>query len=127
MNFEYRLPSKSEWENLAEFSSFSLSNNGKNDKGNYKLNCNHLDTASKKGPPYPDVTAPVKSYDKSLFGIYNMVGNVAEMVNEKGISKGGGWKNTLEECRIGNDIVYTKPSAVLGFRCVCVIKKSVNS
>jgi hypothetical protein len=46
------------------------------------------------------------------------------MVNEKGICKGGSWRNRLEECRVGKDMEYSKPTAWLGFRCVCVIRKS---
>lgn len=75
--------------------------------------------------PYPDVTAPVNSYEKNF--IYNLLGNVAEMIQEKGICKGGGWRNKLEECRVGKDQEYTKPNSWTGFRCVCVIKKSSNS
>jgi hypothetical protein len=86
------------------------------EKGKYQINCAHPDTI---GTPYPDVTAPVNSYNKSLFGLYNMLGNVAEMVQEKGI--GGSWRNNLEECRVGKNQEYTKPTAWLGFRCVCVI------
>jgi len=51
-----------------------------------------------------------------------MIGNVSEMVLEKGISKGGSWRNILEECRVGKDILYTKSEAWLGFRCVCILK-----
>jgi formylglycine-generating enzyme required for sulfatase activity len=123
-NFEYRLPTKTEWEKLAETSSNFLTNNGKNEKGAYQVNCAHPDTI---GTPYPDVTAPVYSYWKNSFGLFNMLGNVAEMVNEKGISKGGGWRNNLEQCRVGKDQEYTKPTAWLGFRCICVIKNKGNS
>ena len=123
-DFEYRLPSKTEWEKLAEFSTHVLNNNGKNEKGKYQINCAHPDTI---GTPYPDVTAPVNSYSKSLFGLYNMLGNVAEMINEKGVNKGGGWRNNLEQCRVGKDAEYTKPNAWLGFRCVCIVKNKGNS
>lgn len=123
-DFEYRLPNKVEWEKLAEFSAHVINNNGKNEKGKYQINCAHPDTV---GTPYPDVTTPVKFYDKNLFGLYNMLGNVAEMVQEKGICKGGGWRNRLEECRVGKDQEYTKPTAWLGFRCVCVVKNKGNS
>lgn len=123
-NFEYRLPTKVEWERIAETSTFSLNNNGKNEKGKYQIICAHPDTI---GTPYPDVTVPVKSYQKNSLGIYNLLGNVAEMVNEKGISKGGGWKNNLEQCRVGKDAEYAKPNAWLGFRCICVVKNKGNS
>lgn len=123
-NFEYRLPSREEWEKLAYSSSNVLFNNGKNEKDKYQINCAHPDTV---GTPYPDVTTPVYSYSKNFIGLYNMLGNVAEMVQEKGISKGGGWRNRLEECRVGKEQEYTKPNSWTGFRCVCVIKKNSNS
>lgn len=128
-NFEYRLPSKEEWEQLAYSSSSVLSNNGKDEKGMRRLNCVYMDTFVVKGKTHysSDVTAPVYSYWKNFIGLYNMLGNVAEMVQEKGICKGGGWRNRLEECRVGKDQEYTKANAWLGFRCVCVIKKVSNS
>jgi formylglycine-generating enzyme required for sulfatase activity len=123
-NFTYRLPSKAEWEILAESSSIFLSNNGKNDKGKYNLNCIHIiDSASFQKYDYvanADVTAPISSYNKNKFGIYNMLGNVAEMISEEGISKGGSWRNRIEECRVGKEIHYNKPTAWLGFRCICI-------
>ncbi len=128
-NFEYRLPTKAEWEKLALTSINIFSNNGKSEKGLHQLNCVYTDTTFLKGTPYKssDVTAPAYSYQKNSFGLFNMLGNVAEMVYEKGISKGGGWGNNLEECRIGKDAQYTKPTAWLGFRCVCVVKNKGNS
>ena len=126
-HFEYRLPSKEEWEQLAYSSSNVLYNNGKDEKGKFKLNCRLLDTVSLNEPPYADVTTSVFSYSKNFIGLYNMLGNVAEMVQEKGICKGGGWRNRLEECRVGKDQEYTKPTAWLGFRCVCVVKNKGNS
>ena len=127
-DFEYRLPKKTEWEKLAEFSTHTLNNNGKNNKGVYQINCIHIiDSAGIKKYDYienADVTTPVKSYIKNFYGLHNMLGNVAEMVQEKGICKGGGWRNNLEECRVGKNQDYTKPTAWLGFRCVCVIRKN---
>ena len=126
--FEYRLPSKLEWENIAETSSTILNNNGKNAKGEYMINCiSPLQNENQMATGTGDIIAPVKSYKKNFNGLYNLLGNVAEMVNEKGISKGGGWKNTLEECRVGKDQEFTKPNSWTGFRCVCVIKNSANS
>lgn len=127
-NFEYRLPTKAEWEKLAETSSNILNNNGKNEKGICQLNCiTPLPNGDCMRSDNADVTAPVKSYEKNHLGIYNMLGNVAEMVSEKGISKGGSWRSRLEECRVGKDQTYTKPNAWLGFRCVCVVKNNKNS
>jgi len=127
MNFYYRLPSKAEWELLSYGGRSEFSNKGRNEKKQMKMNITR-DTIQYKGDlgymnDNADVTAPVCSYWKNFFGLYNMIGNVAEMVQEKGISKGGGWRSNFEDCRVGKDIPYTNTEAWLGFRCVCVVKK----
>jgi formylglycine-generating enzyme required for sulfatase activity len=125
--FEYRLPSKKEWETLSYNGWVELSDNGFNKKGMRKFNSLwEPDTATKKltnDLDNADITSPVYSYWKNIFGLYNMIGNVSEMVLEKGVSKGGSWRHKLDECRVGNDITYSKPENWLGFRCVCVVKK----
>jgi formylglycine-generating enzyme required for sulfatase activity len=136
IEFEYRLPTEKEWEFLSnngncKDGSSVFCNGGKDDKGRITSNRSRdkSDTLSLMAALHDnsDVTAPVCSYWKNQFGLYNMIGNVAEMVREKGISKGGGWRNNLEECRVGKQILYTKPTSWLGFRCVCVIRKHMNS
>ncbi len=131
LEFEYRLPTKQEWEFLSNNGNYGngysvFYNKGMDEKGRPTFNHRYLDTTEIKGTKFytADVTAPTNSYIKNHFGLYNMIGNVAEMVQEKGISKGGGWKHEFEECRVGKNIPYTKPTAWLGFRCVCIVKKS---
>ena len=92
----------------------------------FKLNCKReiADTITQKtGSLKSDVTAPVYSYWKNYFGLFNLIGNVAEMVLEKNTSKGGSWIHYAEECRVGKTIPYSKPEAWLGFRCVCIMTK----
>lgn len=127
-DFYYRLPDKAEWERLAETSAGFLDNNGKNGKGMRQLNCVNDDTTAVKGyeAKNSDVTTPVYSYWPSSLKLYNLLGNVAEMVSEKGICKGGSWRQRLEQCRPGKDTTYTKPSAWVGFRCVCIVKKNAQ-
>ncbi len=72
---------------------------------------------------YPEIFAPVIAYEKTILGLHNMIGNVSEMVSEKGISKGGSWMHLIEECRVGKDINYQRAEPWLGFRCVCVVRK----
>jgi len=63
--------------------------------------------------------APVYSYFPNDFGLYNMSGNVAEMLNEKGNTKGGSWASTGYYIRIDTEDEYagvTKPSPQIGFR-----------
>ena len=69
-----------------------------------------------------DITAPVKSYWPNAAGCYNLIGNVSEMTNQKGIAKGGSWINNPNEITVEKEISYTKPTAWLGFRCVAELK-----
>jgi formylglycine-generating enzyme required for sulfatase activity len=55
------------------------------------------------------------------YGCINLIGNVAEMVMEKNISKGGSWFHSIEEAEILKNILYDSPKFWLGFRCVAVI------
>lgn len=123
----YRLPSRQEWEwmagNGAEVfhrkNEVVCTKNTKDEKVyqvNYQARCFINDSISSF-----IYTSSVTSYAKNGFRMYNMIGNVSEMVQEKGISKGGSWKQILDECRVGKDIPYNGPEAWLGFRCVCVV------
>lgn len=130
IDFEYRLPSKKEWEFLSSDCLNMFKNGGKNEKGmitfNHRWAKDSAEWVSSGGDKHRigmEVFAPVYSYWPNRFKLYNMIGNASEMVLEKGISKGGSWRNLLEECRVGKDIPYEKPNAMLGFRCVCVVKK----
>lgn len=40
-----------------------------------------------------DITAPVYSYWPNAYGLYNMNGNVEELVKEPGVTKGGSWRD----------------------------------
>jgi formylglycine-generating enzyme required for sulfatase activity len=64
----------------------------------------------------------VMSYDfyPDNNGIYNMFGNVAEMVEEEGVSKGGSYNDFAKKCHSKEVIEYTGPAAWLGFR-YCVV------
>jgi hypothetical protein len=53
--------------------------------------------------------------------MYNLYGNVAEMVSEEGVAKGGSWNHNYNNSVFDAEISYEKPSSWLGFRCVCEI------
>lgn len=65
-------------------------------------------------------TTPVRSYWKNGYGLYNMAGNVSEMLQEKGRTKGGNWGSYGYYLRIdaddefGGDFGGTSPR--VGFR-----------
>lgn len=64
-----------------------------------------------------DATAPVKAYWPNGFGLYNMSGNVSEMIVDKGVTKGGSWKDGAEYLKIGATCHYDgKPQPNVGFR-----------
>lgn len=60
-----------------------------------------------------NITAPVASYWMNGYGLYNMCGNVREMVQEEGFTKGGGWFDPGGELKITARNTYQKP----GFPC----------
>ncbi|MGL5892016.1 MAG: SUMF1/EgtB/PvdO family nonheme iron enzyme, partial [Bacteroidia bacterium] len=70
-----------------------------------------------------DITAPVNAYWPNNYGLYNMSGNVEEMVKEKGISKGGSWRDTGYYLQNGVEEKYTEVSSERGFRIVMRIEK----
>jgi formylglycine-generating enzyme required for sulfatase activity len=71
---------------------------------------------------YSDVTAPVKSYWPNAFGVYNLNGNVAEMIAEKGIALGGSWRDTGYDVRSSSETTYKEPSPSIGFRMVLTVE-----
>lgn len=127
-NFEYRLPTKEEWEAAAKigYSEKTKKLLETKHKGQLLANLRRKleDNVVVAGNPTQnaDVTAPVKSYWPNAAGCFNLIGNVAEMINQQGLAKGGSWKSNPNEIDIERDITYTKPTAWLGFRCVAEIK-----
>jgi formylglycine-generating enzyme required for sulfatase activity len=68
-------------------------------------------------------TSVVRSYTKNNFGLYNMCGNVAEMISEPGIGMGGSWNDYGGDVHIMAESKYEGASPMVGFRPVVVIKK----
>jgi formylglycine-generating enzyme required for sulfatase activity len=72
-------------------------------------------------------TRPLKvdEFFKNRFGLYNMCGNVAEMLSEEGKTKGGSWNSTGYYLQIEGDDEYegfSEPSPFIGFRPVASIR-----
>jgi formylglycine-generating enzyme required for sulfatase activity len=70
-----------------------------------------------------DITAPVYTYWPNKFGLYNVCGNVAEMVKEKGLDCGGGWRSTGGDVTVKSRAHYSKSASDLGFRYFMEIKE----
>ncbi|MCI5056704.1 MAG: SUMF1/EgtB/PvdO family nonheme iron enzyme [Flavobacteriales bacterium] len=71
-----------------------------------------------------DITALTESYLPNDLGLYNVCGNVREMLIEEGKAKGGSWETTAEEARIDAPASsYNKPTDDLGFRVFIQIEE----
>lgn len=68
-----------------------------------------------------NVTSPVSSFQPSKNDLYNMNGNVAEMISEKFVAMGGCWDSSSNEVKIESEMNYIAPSPHIGFRPVMVI------
>ena len=67
---------------------------------------------------FTDILAPSVSYWANQFKVYNLNGNAAEMIAEKGIAMGGSWHNTGYDVRIESQSSYTQGNPMTGFRVV---------
>lgn len=76
-------------------------------------------------PYFLQLNTPYYTYafHKNDFGIYNMIGNVAEMIEEKGIVKGGSFRDDLAHSKITERRKYNSPTDDIGFRCLCEVEQ----
>lgn len=56
------------------------------------------------------------SYFPNNIGLYDVVGNVAEMIEQPGKACGGSWDDVPSESTIHSVKTYTRPDATIGFR-----------
>ncbi|MFT4778415.1 MAG: sulfatase activating formylglycine-generating enzyme [Flavobacteriales bacterium] len=115
----YRLPTKEEWE-MAAASPINKKSIKKAPKIYHDLEMPfNLKGQYAQEPAGKFFTAPVNQGVRNEYGMQNMFGNVAEMINQNGVAKGGSWNHTIDESGLTQAINYTEASAWLGFRCVC--------
>jgi hypothetical protein len=60
--------------------------------------------------------ARTASYFPNDMGFYDVVGNVAEMIDEKEKACGGSWDDLPSESTIHSIKTYSTPNATVGFR-----------
>ena len=116
-HFIYRLPSKAEWEIIAikELYMKCLPRMRRKYKMT-KKNAVYFNFESTNDPYYQ--TSPVDAFCPNVLELYNIRGNVAEMLQEKGVAKGGSFIHTEIESPISQDFSYHSPEKWLGFRLV---------
>jgi len=132
----FKLLTKDEWTFAANkgdgskvytWGSGYIQNNRKQDLCNYRRIEYKYDSAAKKYQEIEKtdiqksvernkIAASVNAYFPNSFEIYNMCGNVAEMIEEKGIAKGGSYNDPAYKVTISSEEKYTTPQADIGFR-----------
>jgi formylglycine-generating enzyme required for sulfatase activity len=71
-----------------------------------------------------DIIAPANWYWPNKYGLYNMSGNAAEIIAEKGKTMGGSWLDKEEAMKIesiGKFGTFDKPMPTIGFRFVMIV------
>lgn len=123
---EVRLPSAEEWLYAAKGGKkdavYPWENIEIGNKNDFEL-CNYNST--KDGTCL--ATNYSKSYLPNAYGLYNMSGNVAEILSEQGTSAGGSWDNSLEAMKLDKSNLSSKiqiPSAYVGFRPIAIIRSN---
>ncbi len=66
------------------------------------------------------ITAPVKSYFETTLGLYNMNGNVAELVSDADKAMGGSWNSVGYDVRNESFVSFQQPSSTVGFRPIII-------
>lgn len=67
------------------------------------------------------ITSPINSYEANIYGVFNLNGNVAEMIAEEGIAVGGSWNCTGYDVRNTSMMQYKKSSPYVGFRPILIV------
>lgn len=119
----FRLPNREEWMSAARGTTKDNrtypwgSNFLRNNRGVYLCNFAHADSIM---PQAAYITAPVNSFYPNLLGLYNVCGNVAEMLSEKGQAAGGSYLSGGYDVRIESIKNYKAAAPDIGFRVIMV-------
>lgn len=117
---EYRLPTKTEWNMVARLDDVKIRSLKQKLKKQKVANLHFFNFENEDDSGL--FTAPTDAYFQGKLGIYNMFGNVAEMVQEAQTAMGGGFIHTEEQAFSSEGLAYDTAANWLGFRCVCEIK-----
>ncbi|WPP50602.1 formylglycine-generating enzyme family protein [Catalinimonas niigatensis] len=139
---EFRLPSQAEWTRAARGETqneYAWNSPYLQDEKGYfqcnfkrisaeKVTFNPKTNAYEIVPPTADyreggMTDKVYAYTENEFGLYNICGNVAEMIADEGKALGGSWNDTGYDVRVESMSGYSVGSPYVGFRPVMIIKE----
>jgi len=124
----FRLPTEKEWVNAAKAGNKKAiypwdGDSMRTENGSYRANFRRSDkpdsNSTEENSINISILTPVYAYWPNELDIYNMSGNAAEMIQEKGTSKGGGFLDYEEGMKIASKGEYSLTSTgqvTLGFR-----------
>lgn len=138
---DFRLPTKEEWIYAAKGGSsgfiYPWGGNGlRNESGCYLANFRTIGdrnimksdngylvvpdslTVNQWGEDGGYFMVNVDSYTPNHFGLYNMSGNVAELVSNKSVAMGGSWNSAGFDIRVTSEEKFETASPFVGFRPV---------
>lgn len=124
-----RLPTEAEWEHAAlidlpkgsiyPWEGHHMRRDDKKHLGEFRANFLRDERATVTVNDNGSITAPATAYWPNKAGLYNMAGNVAEMIAEPGRTKGGSWRNLGAYLQVNGEDPYagwSEPSPEIGFR-----------
>lgn len=123
----FRLPTESEWEYAAGNGKKDMNTPFKGDKVKnddcdcYQANLKYTQEGKEGSNFMQDggfFMVKTDSYAPNDLGLYNMIGNVSEMINQNNISKGGSWNSYLKDSYIPLKLDYKGANPETGFRIV---------
>jgi formylglycine-generating enzyme required for sulfatase activity len=124
--YEYSLPSREDWVRAAEgkLHAVNYAWGGpkiKNEKGCTLCQYNR---SIEERTLFDNVTytCPANAYYPNTIGLFNMNGNAAEMINERGLAAGGSWASSENEVTNQSVMTYSGPSPFVGFRPIVTVK-----
>lgn len=124
--YEYSLPTREEWVRAAEGKLHSVNYawggpKAKNEMGCTLCQCNR---STQERSVFDNVTytSPAKSYMPNSIGLFNMNGNAAEMIAQRGIAVGGSWASSETEAMNRSTSKFSGPSPFVGFRPIVTVK-----
>jgi formylglycine-generating enzyme required for sulfatase activity len=105
--------------------------NGQNHEGCYIINVNPEGQYASDGAYYTvgdrrKYLLDEDYYKPTKFGLYHIIGNVAEMTTVDGTQKGGSWADDPEICYTHNAQHYPTPDPRVGFRVVMKARKNAK-
>lgn len=126
--FNVRLPNRFEWRDAAlgklpTYSKYTWKGTRMRDENGlfqcrFRYTKGKIKVGKKVIKASDDLLSPVNAFAPNSIGIYNMCGNVSEILHKDSIAVGGHWQSFDDEVTINSFIPVKEESPMIGFRYV---------